>query len=90
MKPENKDQLSKILTYHVVAGRMDAAKLKQAIMAGGGKATLKTVNGEELTASADGAGIMLTDAKGGTAKVTSANLEQSNGIIHVIDSVLMP
>ncbi len=90
VKPENKDQLTKILTYHVVAGKMDAAKLVKAIKAGGGKATLKTVNGEELTAMSDGNGISLTDAKGGTAKVTTANLPQSNGVIHVIDSVLMP
>ena len=90
VKPENKDQLTKILTFHVVAGKVDAAKLMKAIKAGGGKASLKTVNGEELTAMMDGAGISLTDAKGGTAKVSTANLYQSNGVIHVIDSVLMP
>lgn len=90
VKPENKEQLTKILTYHVIAGKMDAAKLGRAIKAGHGKATLKTVNGEELTATPDAGGILLTDAKGGTAKVTAANLEESNGVIHVIDSVLMP
>ncbi len=90
VKPESKEQLTKILTYHVVAGKLNAAKLKKAILAGGGKATLKTVNGEELTAMASGDGVILTDAKGGTAKVTAVDLYQSNGVIHVIDSVLMP
>ena len=90
VKPENKDQLTKILTYHVLAGKMDAAKLMKAIKAGGGKATLKTVNGEELTATADSDGVTLTDTKGGAAKVTTADLPQSNGVVHVIDSVLMP
>ena len=90
VKPENKNQLTAILTYHVVARRLDAAKLMKAIKAGGGKATLKTVNGEELTATADSGEITLTDAKGSTAKVTSANIPQSNGVIHVIESVLMP
>ena len=90
VKPENKDQLSKILTFHVVAGKVDAAKLMKAIKTGGGKASLKTVNGEELTAMMEGDGISLTDAKGGIAKVSTANVYQSNGVIHVIDSVLMP
>ncbi len=90
VKPENKQQLTGILTYHVVAGKFDARRLKKEIAAGGGTATLKTVNGESLTASMDGDGIVLKDAKGGMAHVTIANVYQSNGVIHVIDSVLMP
>ncbi|MDQ6912112.1 MAG: fasciclin domain-containing protein [Verrucomicrobiota bacterium] len=90
LKPENKKKLTDILTYHVVAGDMTADKLAKEIKAGDGKATLKTVNGEKLTAKMDGDDIVLTDAKGGTAKVTIANVMQSNGVIHVIDTVLMP
>lgn len=90
VKPENKETLTKILTYHVVAGRMDANKLKKAIKAGGGTAKLKTVNGEDLSAMIDGDGIALKDAKGTIAKVTIANVFQSNGVIHVIDAVMQP
>ncbi|MDQ6624751.1 MAG: fasciclin domain-containing protein [Verrucomicrobiota bacterium] len=90
LKPENKKKLTSILTYHVVAGTMTADKLMAEIKAGGGKATLKTVNGESLTAKMAGDSIELVDSKGGTAKVTIANVMQSNGVIHVIDSVLMP
>ncbi|MDQ6623946.1 MAG: fasciclin domain-containing protein [Verrucomicrobiota bacterium] len=90
LKPENKKKLTGILTYHVVAGKMTAADLGKAIKAGNGSASLKTVNGEKLTAKMDGDDIVLTDAKGGTAKVTIANVMQSNGVIHVIDTVLMP
>ena len=90
LKPENKDQLVKILTYHVVAGKYDSKKLTKMIKSGGGKATLTTVEGEPLTATATGGTITLTDAKGGTATVTTADVYQSNGIIHVIDAVLMP
>ena len=90
VKPENKKKLTGILTYHVVAGAMTADKLMAEIKAGNGKATLKTVNGESLTAKTAGDSIELTDSKGGTAKVTIANVMQSNGVIHVIDSVLMP
>lgn len=90
LKPENKQMLTSILTYHVVPGKLDAAKLKHEISAGGGMVTLKTVNGESLTASMDGDDIVLKDAKGGTAHVTIANVYQANGVIHVIDSVLMP
>jgi uncharacterized surface protein with fasciclin (FAS1) repeats len=91
LKPEMKADLAAVLTYHVVAGNVDAATLLQQIEAGGGKATLTTVQGATLTAAPDGAGgITLTDAKGGTAKVTIADVRQSNGIVHVIDSVLMP
>ncbi|MDQ1590464.1 MAG: hypothetical protein QOG71_1091 [Pyrinomonadaceae bacterium] len=90
VKPENKATLTGILTYHVVAGRMDSKALAKAIKKGGGKATLKTVNGGTLTATMHGNGIMLTDAKGGTAMVTTADVYQSNGVIHVIDTVVMP
>jgi len=90
LKPENKDTLVKILTYHVVAGRMTAADLKKAIKAGGGKASLKTVSGGTLIAMMDGANIKLQDEKGGTATVTIANVMQSNGVILVIDSVVLP
>lgn len=90
LKPENKAMLTKVLTYHVVAGNMDSKKLMKAIKKGNGKATLTTVSGDTLTASMSGNGIMLMDEKGGTAMVTIANVKQSNGVIHVIDHVLMP
>jgi uncharacterized surface protein with fasciclin (FAS1) repeats len=90
VKPESKDQLTKILTYHVVPGDMSAAALMEAIKAGGGKAELTTVQGEKLTATMSGGNVILTDAKGGTATVTQADVKQSNGVVHVIDSVLMP
>jgi uncharacterized surface protein with fasciclin (FAS1) repeats len=90
VKPENKDTLVKILTYHVVPGRISSKQLMKMIKQGGGKATLKTVQGEDLTASMSGGQIMLTDAKGGMATVTTADVFQSNGVIHVIDTVLMP
>jgi len=90
LKPENKAQLAAILTYHVVAGRMTAADIMMAIKAGNGTATLTTVQGEPLMASMDGKHLILTDAKGGHAMVTIANVMQSNGVIHVVDTVLMP
>lgn len=90
LKPENKQMLTSILTYHVVPGKLDAKKLKKEIAAGGGTATLKTVNGESLSASMEGNDIVLKDAKGGMAHVTIANVYQSNGVIHVIDAVLQP
>jgi uncharacterized surface protein with fasciclin (FAS1) repeats len=90
LKPENLDQWKKILTYHVVAGRITTGDLKKMIADGGGKATLTTVEGGMLTATMQGGKIMLTDAKGGMATITIANVYQSNGIIQVIDSVLMP
>ncbi len=91
LKPEMKADLAGVLTYHVVSGNVDAATLLGQIEAGGGTATLTTVQGGTLTATPDGAGgITLTDAKGGTAKVTTADVRQSNGVVHVIDSVLMP
>src|SRR3954471_3979644 len=90
VKPENKQMLTGILTYHVLAGKFDANKLKKEIKAGGGSAMLKTVNGESLTASMNGDDILLKDSKGGMAHVSIANVYQSNGVIHVIDSVLQP
>jgi uncharacterized surface protein with fasciclin (FAS1) repeats len=90
VKPENKETLTGILTYHVVAGNMDAAALSAAIEAGKGKAELTTVAGGKLTAEKEGDAIVLTDAKGGKSKVTQADVTQSNGVAHVIDTVLMP
>lgn len=90
VKPESKETLTGILTYHVVAGNMDAAALSAAIEAGKGKAELTTVAGGKLTAAKEGDAIVLTDAKGGKSKVTQADVTQSNGVAHVIDTVLMP
>ena len=90
VKPENKATLTKILTYHVVAGRMSAADLKATAKMGAGKNTVKTVQGETLTVTTKGGAVWLTDAKGGMSKVTIANVNQSNGVIHVVDTVLMP
>ncbi|MDO9338112.1 MAG: fasciclin domain-containing protein [Caulobacter sp.] len=90
VKPESKAALTKILTYHVVAGKMSGADIMAAIEAGGGKAMLTTVQGETLTATKTAAGVELTDAKGGKAMVTIADVNQSNGVIHVVDTVLMP
>jgi uncharacterized surface protein with fasciclin (FAS1) repeats len=91
VRPENKATLTKILTYHVVAGRFDSKRLTQLIKKGGGQATLKTVSGGTLTARMNGMnGIALTDEKGGTANVTIADVYQSNGVIHVVDTVVMP
>jgi len=90
LKPENKDALTKVLTYHVVAGRLSSADLRKEIKAGNGMASLKTVAGGTFTASMKGNDIMLKDEKGGWAKITQANVFQSNGVIHVIDTVVMP
>ena len=90
LKPENKAMLVRVLTYHVVPGRLTAADLIAAIKAGGGTARLTTVQGGTLTASMVGGTIMLVDAKGGMAHVTQANVMQSNGVIHVTDSVSLP
>jgi uncharacterized surface protein with fasciclin (FAS1) repeats len=90
LKPENKATLTTILTYHVVVGKWDAAALSKMIMDGKGMATIKTVSGGTLTAKASGKNLMVTDEKGGTATVTIADVYQSNGVIHVIDKVLLP
>jgi uncharacterized surface protein with fasciclin (FAS1) repeats len=91
LKPENKAMLTRILTYHVVAGKYDAKKLMKLIKKGGGSATLRTVSGGTLTARMNGMnGISLTDEKGGMSNVTIADVMQSNGVIHVVDTVLMP
>lgn len=90
LKPDMKADLTKLLTYHVVPGKLDAAALKAQIEAGGGKAMLKTVQGENLTAAMMDGSVMLTDAKGNSAMVATADVMQSNGVIHVIDKVLMP
>lgn len=90
LKPENKPTLDKVLTYHVVAGRLDTKALDQQIMSGGGKASLKTVEGDMLTVTAAGKNLMVTDDKGNMAKITIADVYQSNGVILVVDKVLMP
>ena len=90
LKPENKGTLTTILTYHVVAGKVDAASLGKMIAEGKGVATFKTVGGGSLTAKMSGSKAMITDEKGGTATVTIADVYQSNGVIHVIDKVLLP
>jgi uncharacterized surface protein with fasciclin (FAS1) repeats len=91
LKPENKAMLTKVLTYHVVSGRLSASDLKKQIKAGNGTAELTTVEGGKLWASLqDGNHIVLKDEKGGTAMVTIPNVFQSNGVIHVIDSVVRP
>lgn len=90
LKPENKAMLTKVLTFHVVPGRLDAAELVRRIKAGGGKAMLKTVEGESLTATVIGGVVTITDSKGDMAHVTTADVIQSNGVIHVVDKVLLP
>jgi uncharacterized surface protein with fasciclin (FAS1) repeats len=87
---ENKSTLTKILTYHVVAGRLGSKEIAQAIKNGHGKAELNTVSGGKLRIGLQGKDIVLTDEKGGMAKVTISNVYQSNGVIHVIDTVLLP
>lgn len=90
VKPENKATLTKILTYHVVAGRYTAMDLMKLVKDGGGKATLTTVEGEPLTVTQSGKHLMVADAKGDVAKVTIGDVLQSNGVIHVVDTVLTP
>ncbi len=90
LKPENKAALAGILTYHVVSGRIDSKAIAAKIKAGKGTATYTTVQGEPLTFKAAGKNVTVTDAKGNSAKVTIANVYQSNGVIHVIDKVLLP
>ena len=90
LKPESKATLSGILTYHVVAGNLDATAVVAAIKAGKGKAVLTTVNGAKLNATLKGDKVILTDSKGGTSTVTATDLKGTNGVVHVIDTVLMP
>lgn len=90
VKPENKGALTTVLTYHVVAGTFDSKAIAAAIKSGNGKATLTTVQGQKLTASMYGDKLIVTDAKGGKSTVALADLRQKNGVVHVIDSVLMP
>ena len=91
LKPENKATLTKVLTYHVVPGRMNAASLMKAVKDGEGQAKLKTVSGDWLIVKQAGPGkLTITDAKGDVAMVTIADVLQSNGVIHVIDTVLLP
>jgi uncharacterized surface protein with fasciclin (FAS1) repeats len=87
---DNKALLTKILTYHVIAGKLDSAAIAAKIKAGDGKAMLKTVEGEDLTAMMDGDKLVLVDAKGDKSTVTIPDVYQSNGVIHVVDTVLMP
>jgi uncharacterized surface protein with fasciclin (FAS1) repeats len=88
--PENKGALTTVLTYHVVPGRLTSSAIAAKIRAGRGMARLKTVQGQTLTARMQGKWLVLTDAKGGKSRVTTANVMQSNGVIHVVDTVLMP
>ncbi|MGQ0528430.1 MAG: fasciclin domain-containing protein [Panacagrimonas sp.] len=88
--PENKDKLTAVLTYHVVAGQTDYNSLAAAIQSDGGKLSLTTVAGGTLTASMRGPAVILTDATGGTARIRQADIFQSNGVLHVIDKVLLP
>ncbi|MEO7970376.1 MAG: fasciclin domain-containing protein [bacterium] len=90
LKPENKAMLSKVLTYHVVAGRMDSKAIMKAIKKGHGSAQLTTVSSGKLTARMSGKNLILRDENGGTSIVTVGDVYQSNGVIHVVDTVLMP
>ena len=90
LKPENKDALTKVLTYHVVAGKWDSKAIAKLIKQGNGQAKIKTVSGGWLIASMDGSNLILRDEKGGTSTVTIADVYQSNGVIHVVNAVLLP
>jgi uncharacterized surface protein with fasciclin (FAS1) repeats len=90
LKPGNKEQLTSVLTYHVLPGRLTTSDLKDAIKSGSGEATFKTVQGEPLTVTMKGRVFDITDSKGRTARITIADVMQSNGVIHVINKVLMP
>ena len=90
LKPENKAALTKVLTFHVVPGNYDAAALMKMVKDGHGKAMLKTVEGESLTITQIGSVLTVSDSKGGMAHVTIADVKQSNGVIHVVDRVLLP
>jgi uncharacterized surface protein with fasciclin (FAS1) repeats len=90
LKPENKDQLTAVLTYHVVAGRWDAQSIRKQIKANGGEFKAKTVQGGWVTFRMNGDNLMVGDARGGWSNITISNVWQSNGVIHVIDRVLLP
>jgi uncharacterized surface protein with fasciclin (FAS1) repeats len=90
LQPANLDQLRAVLTYHVVAGQVSSAELVEMIRANGGQAVIKTVQGATITARLNGGGVEITDSSGGTARVTQADLVQSNGVIHVTDAVFLP
>ena len=90
VKPENKEMLTKILTYHVLPGKFDSQAIAKRIRKGHGSAKFTTVSGDTLTASMSGKDLILRDVKGGTARVTTGDVYQSNGVIHVVDSVLLP
>jgi uncharacterized surface protein with fasciclin (FAS1) repeats len=90
LKPENKPMLTKVLTYHVVAGRLTAADLTKMVKDGHGKATLKTVEGDPLTVAEKANKLIVRGEKGGEADVTIADVTQSNGVIHVVDAVVLP
>ena len=90
LKPENKEKLKGLLTYHVVSGKVDAATLVGAINDAGGKYVVTTAGGGELTASLKGDSVILTDANGKTSMVTATDVQASNGIVHIIDTVVMP
>ena len=90
VKPENKDTLTRILTYHVLAGKFDSKAIAKKIKTGKGTARFTTVSGDKLTARMNGNSLVLTDEKGGASTVSIANVYQSNGVIHVVDSVLLP
>ncbi|WP_051605477.1 fasciclin domain-containing protein [Sediminibacter sp. Hel_I_10] len=90
LKPENKEKLKGILTYHVVSGKVDAATLVAAIKDANGKYVVKTANGGELTASMKGDSVILTDASGKTSTVIATDVQASNGVVHIIDTVVMP
>ena len=90
LQPENKDQLVTVLPYHVLPGRVTTADLKEAVKDGGGQATFKTVQGEPLTITGKGRAFYITDSKDRTARITIADVLQSNGVIHVVNKVLMP
>ncbi|MGH6835128.1 MAG: fasciclin domain-containing protein [Methylocella sp.] len=90
LKPENQATLTAVLTYHLIQGRISAADFVAAVKKGGGQATYKTVEGEELTVRQNGRRLEIIDAKGGKSLVTIADVIQKNGVIHVVDTVLMP
>jgi uncharacterized surface protein with fasciclin (FAS1) repeats len=90
MDPENRDALIKILTYHMVAGKLTSTDIVAAIKAGGGNASLTTWAGEKLTARLSGSSVVITDSKGGQSTVTTVDVMQTNGVVHIIDWVLIP